>query len=83
MKVKEELGVHLSPKETKSHSTTQEFELDPLALKDIIDTIRTYFVVQWLRIHPLKQVVRRIPHAGEGGGRGQLSPHTATRAHVP
>ena len=76
MKVKEELGVHLSLKETKRHSTTQELELDPLALKDMIGTIRTYLMVQWLRIHlpmqgtQIQPLVRRIPHAGEGGGRG-------------
>ena len=76
MKVKEGLGVHLSLKETKRHSTTQELELDPLALKDMIGTIRTYLMVQWLRIHlpmqgtQIQPLVRRIPHAGEGGGRG-------------
>ena len=76
MKVKEGLGVHLSLKETKRHSTTQELELDPLALKDMIGTIRTYLIVQWLRIRlpmqgtQIQPLVRRIPHAGEGGGRG-------------
>ena len=76
MKVKEELGVHLSLKETKRHGTTQELELDPLALKDMIGTIRTYLIVQWLRIRlpmqgtQIQPLVRRIPHAGEGGGRG-------------
>lgn len=50
MKVREGLGVHLSLKETKRHGTTQELELDPLGLKDMIGTIRTYLMVQWLRI---------------------------------
>lgn len=76
MKVREGLGVHLSLKETKRHGTTQELELDPLGLKDMIGTIRTYLMVQWLRIRlsmqgtQIQPLVRRIPHAGEGGGRG-------------
>lgn len=39
-KVKEGLRSHSSLKETTRHSTTQDFELDPLALKDITGTIR-------------------------------------------
>ena len=80
MKVKEGLGVHLSLRETKRHGTTQELELGPLALKDMIGTLRTYLVVQWLRIclqmqgTQIQPLVRRIPHAGEGGGQGATKP---------